>query len=158
MFRFNLEFLLRFRRQKEEGAMNELAKTVREANQIENELTTARNRAREIAAQVSEMSGAELSAPVYVMFKEYQDQLRKNVETGEFKMSKAEEKVEKKRLELVEKSVERKIIEEFKDRKKKAYLEKIGKLEQKNLDELASLARARREREEIGRASCRERV
>ena len=148
MFRFNLEFLLKYRRQLEEESMNELAKAVREANILENELMEIRNRSEAVALEISKMPESGLSVPVYVMYKDFQDQLRKDVDRGEYKLAKAEEKVEAKRLELVQKSVDRKVIEEYKERKKQAYKEKISKLEQNNLDELASLARARRESEE----------
>jgi flagellar export protein FliJ len=149
MFHFKLEFLLRYRTQKEEMAMYELAQRVREANQIENELLEIQDRCHELAEEVSSRTADDcVPAPVYCMYKHYLDHLRTRTETTEKRLNKAERRIEEHRVKLVEASVARKTMDLYKDGQLTEYKEKEHLSEQKKLDELATLARSRRARED----------
>ena len=149
MFHFKLEFLRRYRIQKEELAMYELAQKVREANQIEDELMGIKDRCHELGEEVSRRTADScLPAPVYCMYKNYQDHLRSVEENTEKRLYKAELCIEEHRVKLVKASVDRKTIDHYKDRQQTEYRQNENIGEQKNLDELATLARSRRERED----------
>ena len=148
MFRFKLEFLLRFRRQKEEMAMYELAQRIRVANQIETELTDIREDASRIAETVKAQAGQTVAAPVFAMYKNYQDHLRKSTKVAEHRLVKAEKRIEEQRQKLVTASVDRKVIEKFRDRQKETHTAETARKAQNDMDELSSLARRRRENEE----------
>ncbi|MEW6264158.1 MAG: flagellar export protein FliJ [Thermodesulfobacteriota bacterium] len=143
MFRFRLEFLLRYRRQKEELAMYELAQRVREANQIEGELEDVRRRGRELTEELRERTAQDLPAPVFTLYKDYQEHLRRRELVTERRLTHAESRIEQQRQVLVAASVERKTIERFKERRQKENQALEGRREQNTLDELASLARLR---------------
>ena len=64
MFRFKLDFLLRYRRQKEEEAMYELARRIRETNDIRANLEGLKMRSGELAADVLKRAAAPIPAPV----------------------------------------------------------------------------------------------
>jgi flagellar FliJ protein len=148
VFRFKLEFLLRFRRQKEEMAMYELAQRIRVANQIETELTDIKEKAGRIAETCTAQAGQTVAAPVLVMYKSYQDHLRKSGKVTERRLMKAEERIEAQRGKLVEASVDRKVIEKFRDRQKECHIAESARKSQIETDELSSLAKRRRDHEE----------
>ena len=148
MFRFKLNFLLRFRRQKEEMAMYELAQRIRVANQIETELTDIREQSGRIAETVSAQCGQTVNASVLVMYKNYQDHLRQSHKVAEHRLMKAEERIEAQRGKLVTASVDRKVIEKFRDRQKENHDAESARKSQIEMDELTSLARRRRDDED----------
>jgi flagellar FliJ protein len=145
MFRFKLEFLLRYRRQKEETAMMELARRVRMANEIENEIQDIEERKEQLAASVSSMTGTCVPGPVFLMYADCRQALTRSGREAARKLTRAEAQIEQQRQNLVKCSVDRKVIDKYKERLKQHHLKEEGLKEQKNLDELAALARSRRD-------------
>ncbi len=143
-FSFRLDFLLRYRRQKEEMAMLELAQKVRLAEQFKNELNRIRLRSDELADDVREKSAAPIPAPVFNLYQSYLDALRQRNLDTEYKLGKAETEVAKKREKLVEASVDRKMIERFEEMERDKHKAEGAREEQNNLDELAAIAVARK--------------
>jgi len=148
MFRFKLDFLLRYRRQKEEEAMYELARRIRETNDIRSNLERLKMRSGELAADVLERAAAPVPAPVYKMYKDYLGYLRRKKENTLASLAQAETEVEEQRRRLIQASVDRKIIDRFKEIQHEAYLEAEARREQNNLDELAALGASRRVNED----------
>lgn len=148
MFRFKLEFLLRYRRQKEELAMFELAQRVRQANDIENRLIDIRERDQELVSSIRGLSGSIVPATVFSMYQGFRDHLALEEKRTEHQLQQAEIAMEKQRLQLVAASVQRKIMERFKEKQKSDYDTAHARLEQNNLDELAALAAVRKTHED----------
>ncbi|MBF0528577.1 MAG: flagellar export protein FliJ [Deltaproteobacteria bacterium] len=147
MFRFKLEFLLRYRRQKEELAMFELAERVRKANEIENYILDLQERAEELVASVRGLDGNIIPSSKFTMYSEHREYLREEEKRTRHYLLQAEAAVEQQRQKLVEISVQRKIIERYKEKQKADYDKTAAGLEQKNLDELAALAAVRKTHE-----------
>ncbi|MEW5723189.1 MAG: flagellar export protein FliJ [Thermodesulfobacteriota bacterium] len=148
MFRFKLEFLLRYRRQIEETAMYELAQRIREANEIEAELYDVRERRVELAAQVKGKAALVMPAALFNLYKDHQDYLYRRGKMMEKGLALAERRIEKQRQKLVQTSVDRKTIELYKEKQREAHLEKEARREQNELSELAALVLARKRYEE----------
>ena len=148
MFKFRLDFLLRFRRQLEELAKYELAERVRRANLIETRLLELRERSGQLVESMQRKADDPIPAPLFSMYKDYLDQLRREKEAVANELTRAEDQVEKQRQALVQASVERKVIDRLKERQKQAYMENEARQQQGILDELAALARSRRIHEE----------
>ncbi|MFH1091483.1 MAG: flagellar export protein FliJ, partial [Pseudomonadota bacterium] len=89
-----------------------------------------------------------IPAPLFSLYKDYLDQLRREREAAAYELTRAEGRVEKQRQALVQASVERKVIERLKERQKQVHTELEAHKQQNISDELAALARSRRIREE----------
>lgn len=143
MFRFRLDFLLRYRRQLEETEMYELANKVRAANQIQTDLAEIRTRANELADSVRQRTSVKVTAPVLALYSNYLHELRKRDLTGQSNLARAEKEVDRQRETLTETSIKRKSIERLEELERRAFSETELKREQKVFDELTSLKSAR---------------
>lgn len=143
MFRFRLDFLLRYRRQLEETEMYELANKVRAANQIQTDLAAVRTRANELADSVRQRTSVKVTAPVLALYSNYLHELRKRDLAGRSNLARAEKEVDRQRETLTETSIKRKSIERLEELARRAFSETDLKREQKVFDELTSLKSAR---------------
>lgn len=143
MFRFRLDFLLRYRRQLEETEMYELANKVRAANQIQTDLAEVRTRANELADSVRQRTSVKVTAPVLALYSNYLHELRKRDLAGRSNLARAEKEVDRQRETLTETSIKRKSIERLEELERRAFSETDLKREQKVFDELTSLKTAR---------------
>lgn len=143
MFRFRLDFLLRYRRQLEETEMYELANKVRAANQIQTDLAEVRTRANELADSVRQRTSVKVTAPVLALYSNYLHELRKRDLAGQSNLARAEKEVDRQRETLTETSIKRKSIERLEELERRAFSETELKREQKVFDELTSLKSAR---------------
>lgn len=143
MFRFRLDFLLRYRRQLEETEMYELANKVRAANQIQTDLAAVRTRANELADSVRQRTSVKVTAPVLALYSNYLHELRKRDLAGRSNLARAEKEVDRQRETLTETSIKRKSIERLEELERRAFSETELKREQKVFDELTSLKSAR---------------
>lgn len=147
MFRFRLDFLLRYRRQLEETEMYELANKVRAANQIQTDLAAVRTRANELADSVRQRTSVKVTAPVLALYSNYLHELRKRDLAGQSNLARAEKEVDRQRETLTETSIKRKSIERLEELERRAFSETDLKREQKVFDELTSLKTAREKNE-----------
>lgn len=142
-----MEFLLRYRKQKEETAMFELAQKVRQANQLDAEIMELDEKAVGVDEAVRQTVGTSVPATIFMMYKDHQEHLRRQAVEARKRLVQAEKQMEKQRQVLVEKSKERKTVEVYKEKLKTVYHREELIRENKNLDELAMLARLRRDQE-----------
>lgn len=147
MFRFRLDFLLRYRRQLEETEMYELANKVRAANQIQTDLAEVRTRANELADSVRQRTSVKVTAPVLALYSNYLHELRKRNLAGQSNLARAEKEVDRQRETLTEAAIKRKSIERLEELEGRAFIETDLKREQKVFDELTSLKSAREKNE-----------
>ena len=148
MFRFKLEFLLRYRRQQEETAMHELAKCIRKTNQVEAELCNLRERSEELVSELNRCAASGMPAALFQMYCSFMDHLGRSSRAAERRLDRMEAQVEDHRHKLVEASVERKMIERFKERQHEAHVREESRLEQISLDELSTISQSRKRHEE----------
>ena len=142
-FRFKLEFLLRYRRQKEEMAMLELAKHTREAGQVRQEIEEYRTRTRTVSETLSQKAREPIPAAEFSLYKDYQGYLVKKSRMAEARLEQVNRRVREQREKLIEAGVQRKIMETHKQNQKETHDLAEALQEQKVLDELTILARLR---------------
>lgn len=147
MYKFNLEFLLQYRRQKEEAEMYELANRVRRVNQIESELEDIKVRAAELKESVKKKGRTEISGPILELYSAYIQQLRILRSSTKQVLAEAESRVEDQRQNLTRVAVDRKIVDRLKEIMKEAYLTEEARKELKMLDEAAVIKAGRKQNE-----------
>ncbi|MBU2550734.1 MAG: flagellar export protein FliJ [Proteobacteria bacterium] len=139
--------MIRYRRQLEETAMFELANRIRQANEIEDQLEQIRRRSAELSRDVRERAADRLPAPVLAMYRDYQEHLRQSGHAARGRLTRVEAQIEEKRQALIQASVDRKTIERFKEKQHQAWSVDEARKEQNILDEMVTLAEARKEHE-----------
>lgn len=147
-FKFRLDFLIKMRQRKEEEAMAKLARRLASIRDIEEEIERLNVRRESLAAELDEkMKSGIITVPLIVLYKEYDAKLVKDAARAhEFlRLSRREEA--KERAALTRAAIDRKIMEKMKENKKAEFMEERACLEQNNLEEMAALAKARRDRE-----------
>ncbi|PKN06360.1 MAG: flagellar export protein FliJ [Deltaproteobacteria bacterium HGW-Deltaproteobacteria-7] len=145
MFKFKLQSVLEYRLNIEEKILNEFSDLKRylaeqeaalkalivERNELMNDLRSMQNamiRVEDITALVTYIENIRLK-----------EKERKNI------IHQAEEKVEKKRQELMEAVKNRKVMENLKDKHAEEYRKNLNELEQKISDEMSVLKFGRRD-------------
>lgn len=143
-FKFSLEKLLDIRMKKEDLAKREfsamLAQQEKEKLALEGISTTInaknadrKNQRNKVVSAVDEM-----------FFSNYLVGLNNKKLQQDFKLKQVMNETEKKRVVVVEKSKERKVIETLKDKKLAAYKIEADKEEQKMIDEISTMRAARK--------------
>lgn len=147
-FKFRLDFLIKMRQRKEEEAMARLAKRLASIRDLEEEIAALNERKVNLAGELDEkMKSGAITVALIVLYKEYEAKLVKDIaRANEFlRLSRREEA--KERAALAKAAIDRKIMEKLKEKKKEEFRTEQAYLEQNNLEEMAALAKARRDRE-----------
>ncbi len=148
-FKFKMDFLIKLRQRKEEEAMTRLAKRLASIRELERELgEVTAEKARLIQELDEKIKSGAITIPLLKLYKDYDQKLAKDVAKLEefLRLSRREEA--KERAALTKASIDRKIMEKLKEKKKAEFVAEQMYLEQNNLEEMAALAKARRDREE----------
>lgn len=149
-FKFRMDFLIKVRKRKEEEAMARLAQRLASINELEREITGMDQYKARLQEELAEkIHSGELSIPLLSMYREYDLKLSRDLaRLHEFlRLSRREEA--KERAALTTASIDRKVMEKLKEKKKAEFVAEQMYLEQNNLEEMAALAKARRDREEF---------
>ncbi len=136
MFRFRLDFLLKYRRQLEETEMYELANRVREVNRIEDDINSIRLKSAELAGAARKRALATVTVPILALYSNFLHELRKKGLASQNQLTLAEGEVEKQRETLRQASIRRKTMEKLEEIERKSFLDAEAKAEYKILDEL----------------------
>jgi len=147
-FRFRLDFLIKLRARREEEAKIRLAKRLASIQELLEEIESTQTlRARLTAELAGKMKTGQLDVALLKLYRDYdQKQARDLARLYEFlRLSRREEA--KERAALIQASVDRKIMEKLKEKKEAEFMAAQADLEQKEMEELAALTRARRSRD-----------
>jgi len=147
-FRFRLEFLIKLRARREEEARIRLAKRLASIQDLMEEIeATQIQRARLTAELADKMKSGRLDVALLKLYRDYdQKQVRDLSRLNEFlRLSRREEA--KERAALIKASVDRKVMEKVKEKKEAEFMAIQTALEEKEMEELAAMTRARRSRE-----------
>lgn len=153
VFKFRLDFLIQARKRKEEEAMARLAQRLASISDLEREITGVdQHKTRLKEALAEKIKNSEVSIPLLSMYREYDLKLSRDLaRLHEFlRLSRREEA--KERAALAKASIDRKVMEKLKEKKKAEFTAEQMYLEQNNLEEMAALAKARRDREELAQS------
>ncbi len=146
-FKFKLDFMIKLRQRKEEEAMVRLAKRLASIAELETEIADLAKRKDEVSAEYEgRLRAGELTAPLLIMYKEFEQKLAKELaRLNEFLMLSRREEA-KERATLAQASVDLKVMEKLKERQKEEHQFAQAQNEQNQLEEMAALAKARRDR------------
>lgn len=151
-FKFRLDFMIQMRRRKEEEAMARLAKRLASIRDLEDEIADMTGRKEALAAELGEqMRAGKITVPSLVLYKEYEGKLAKDIKRAHEFLRLSHREEAKERAALTKASVDLKVMEKLKEKKKAEFRDEVAYMEQNSLEEMASLAKARRDREEGGR-------
>jgi flagellar export protein FliJ len=128
--------------------MYELAERIRTANQIENEIAHNEERSRQVAEEAREKGREGMPGAIYALYSSYRDDLGLRSRDARRRLVRAEALVEKQRQALVKASVDRKIMETFKERQRQTYLRETARKEQEEMEEMAAMVQSRKPHEE----------
>lgn len=149
-FKFKLDFLIMLRRRKEEEAMARLAKRLASIKELEREIAElTEKKARLVVELDAKIKAGEITIPLLTLYKDYDLKIVKDIaRLNEFlRLSRREEA--KERAALTKASIDRKIMEKLKEKKKAEFVADQMYIEQNNLEEMAALAKAHRDRETV---------
>jgi|GEM_PF-884803 len=148
-FKFRMDFLIRARQRKEEEAMARLAQRLASITDLERDIAEQEQYKTRLKDELAgKIKTGGVSIPLLSMYREYDHKLSRDISRlNEFlRLSRREEA--KERAALIKASVDRKVMEKLKEKKKLEFTAEQMYLEQNNLEEMAALAKARRDREE----------
>jgi len=147
MFKFRLDFLLKYRRQKEEMRMYELAGCIRQMNRVQKSVEDTKVRTRELTREAREKTAAANSIHLVSLYSDYLHKLRKLDQDLHFQLAQKQARVEEEQRKLISASRDRKILERLEDIQRRAYIQERGRKERNSLDEAVTLKAGRNNHE-----------
>ena len=143
-FRFPLDFLIKLRTRREEEARLRLAQRLASIQDLLEEIEATQTLRARLTAELSDkIKSGRLEVALLKLYRDYdQKQARELNRLNEFlRLSRREEA--KERAALIKASVDRKIMEKLKEKKEAEFLAALAAREQNEMEELATLVRAR---------------
>jgi flagellar export protein FliJ len=145
-FKFRLEFMISLRKRAEEEAAVKLSKRLASIRELEDQINSCHLKLAEMADQISELiKQGRITGPVLLMYSNYQEKIRKEIKRLLELLALSRREEAKERLALRKAVTERRIMEKFKENKKLAWRADLERSEQGILEDLATLAKARKE-------------
>jgi flagellar FliJ protein len=148
-FRFQLEQILNYRQQIEDARRKELSQAKSELLRVQDNRKEHQKETDDFLDRFRELEEAGgFTVEEVVSYSEYKDRMFREEKRLQTKEKKAEEEVEKRRLEAVRASQERQLLKNLKEKQKQAHRAEVSKEEQNFLDDISSSAFIRRDRAE----------
>ena len=136
-FSFSLESVLNVRRMKEEKYEKEFSKAIMELEQERNTLKELENRVCEKQLELRMISQNPFSSDKILLFEHFLEHLEQDVEKQVKRIEKVSNDVEIKRLQLIEATKDKKIIDKLKDKEYARHHDEVNRQERTILDEIA---------------------
>ena len=138
MFKFSLQTALDFRSRQEKMRMKDLAEKLAVERSILNRIAQINANTRKAE---NELDTAKVSRYMdvnqMIFLSDFKNRMKVVLAENNQRLQDAREEVKDKQLALVEASKARKTIEILKEKEEKRYLEKITRIQKKNMDEIA---------------------
>ena len=142
-FRFKLDPLIKVREHREKTAQLAFAEAKRETAAQEEEMARMRAELEQRTAAFDAAVARGLSAGQFRLYAEFLEGMELDLQEGELRHQELLKAEEEKRQELGRKSVEKRILESLKERKKDLYYKEMRQEEQKGADDMTVLRKAR---------------
>lgn len=146
-FNFRLESVLKYRTYQEQLAQQEMLKAFIKVAESEKRVEALKNILLNLSERLDKETGQGISAASFKQFSDYLDSLEDDIQSEIKNLNNLKKTADEKQKILTEKSIERKIIERLKNRKKDDYREEMLVEEQNTADEVSSLKTARGQNE-----------
>ncbi len=143
-FEFKLQPLLKYREYLERLAQQKTAKAHLDVKNCEEQIVHLRQNWDQNAETMDGIVGNGVSAVEFRRYHNYLESLENNIEDEKQRKIQLKDKLKKKLLELKKKSVDKKVMELYREKLRTEYNQELVKIEQKELDEISSLKTARK--------------
>ncbi|MBW2123641.1 MAG: flagellar export protein FliJ [Deltaproteobacteria bacterium] len=137
MFRFNLQQVLDFRRQREEKMELELAEARRVMEREQERLAFFRDRQAHYQRELAERQKQGMETAETALYSAYIRFLREKIEWQMEAVETARKQVETKKEEVLAARMDRKVLDRLRSRRHRAFLEDTRREETRRLDEVA---------------------
>jgi flagellar FliJ protein len=144
-FSFELETLLRFRQNLEEKERNELSRLFYSLHREMQNLNSLQSRYHETMGDLAQKQNHSADPRELALFHLYLKRLEQEMEKSRNRIRQMEKDVEAQKQVVIEATKRTKILDTLKTRKRREYLAKADKEEQKTVDELVVTRFANRE-------------
>lgn len=146
MFKFSLEIVLKQRRIREEQAVAKLAEVKRRRQSQEERLIDLRRRQVDTARQAEEQGALGLSAAEFELIRFQEVKLLGEIKAAGAVLAALQKESEQAEAELVERVKERKLLEKVRERHFQLWQEENNARERREIDEVAVIRAARKEK------------
>lgn len=138
MFKFSLQPLLNHRRYLEEVLQKELAQFRKRLIAEQNKLRRLKEKKREYSQRLQQRQKENGTVSDLILYLQYLDRLSTELEHQHQQVVAAEKDFKNKRNDLIKTMKNRKILEQLKENRSKAYQQQMLKNERKFMDEVAA--------------------
>ncbi len=142
-FEFKLQALLNFRKHLERMAQQDMAKTLMEVADCEQQIDSLQLTHGQSAQRVELLVEMGIGAKEFKQHHDYMGSLTRMIAGEKQRKSQLKKILEKKRLALKKTSIDKKAMERLREKQANAYNQELLVFEQKELDEISSLKKAR---------------
>lgn len=142
-FEFKLQALLNFRKHLERIAQQDLAKTVMAVSDCENQISSLQTTHGLSAKRLESIVEKGVTAQEFKQHNAYLGAVTRMIEGEKQRKIQLETVLKKKRNELKKRSIDKKAMERLREKQAKEYNQELLTAEQKELDEISSLKKAR---------------
>jgi len=142
-FKFKLQPLLNYRQYLERLAQQNTAKANLNVKNCEKQITHLKQAYNQNADTIERNMLKGVKASEFRRYHDYLDSVENSIEDEKSRKIDLKKVLKEKLLELKKKSVDKKVMEIYREKLKADYTQEIIKIEQKELDEISSLKTAR---------------
>ncbi len=142
-FKFKLQALLNFRKHLERVAQQDMAKTVLEVTACEKQIDSLQISHGQSALQLEQIVEKGVGAEIFRQHQVYLGAVLEMISQEKQRRVQLGKVLEKKRLALKKRSIDKRAMERLRESQAKEYNQELLVAEQKELDEISSLKKAR---------------
>ncbi len=142
-FEFKLQPLLSYRQYLERLAQQNTARANMNVQDCEKQITQLRQTYDQNADTIENIVTKGVKASEFRRYHDYLDSVESSIEDEKLRKIDLKKVLKEKLLELKKKSVDKKVMEIYREKLKAEYTQEILKIEQKELDEISTLKTAR---------------
>ena len=142
-FDFKLEPLLGYRGYLEKRARQKTAEALRDVKASAEMIDQLKKKYSECRDNLEDVTSRGISAERFRHHQNYLDSVESGIEEESDRKSHLDKLLGEKLAELKSRSVDKKVIEQLKERRVNEYMEELRKFDQNTLDEIVSLRKAR---------------
>ncbi|MBF0376031.1 MAG: flagellar export protein FliJ [Desulfamplus sp.] len=148
-FNFKLQPVLKYREHLENLARQEYVQALMNVKDAEQQIKIMEQALESMANNIEQETRKGIPAPLFRQYNEYLDSLENDINLKRKENERLEKILAVKQQTLTKKSVEKKVIERLKEKKKSEYVEEFMAEEQKRADDMTSLKTAREASENV---------
>ena len=138
MYEFRFDPVLRHRENIEKNHIYDMSKLQTSLTEEERVLALSIDQVRKILAYIARAENQGIRPNELAMYRTFLGSARVHMSDQEKKIINIQESIENKRLELINASKEKKVLEKFKQKNKQKFVFERNKKEQKEMDEIAT--------------------